>query len=148
MSRLTEEGISAALSLGDEVRAVTVVYRDEADEQAEAAFRGQWDAWHPDVPLLSLPARHRSLGPPIIDYLHGLEREDPFRRLVVLIPEVEPSSPLRWVLFNQRGAVLDRAIRRGTANVVVCRFRFRLTALAGDHDGQLPGQGGDYGVVG
>jgi amino acid transporter len=132
MSRLTEEGISAALSLGDEVRAVSVVYRDEADQQAEATFRDQWDDWHPDVPLLSLPSLHRSLGPPMIDYLNGLEREDPARRLVVLIPEVQPSGPLRWVLYNQRGAVLDRAIRRGTANVVVCRLRFRLAAIADD----------------
>ena len=32
MSRLTAEGISAALSLGEDVIAVTVVYTDEADD--------------------------------------------------------------------------------------------------------------------
>ena len=35
--------------------------------------------------------------------------------------------PWEWILHNQRGLVLDRAIRRGTANVVICRIRFRAT---------------------
>ena len=130
MSKLTEEGLSAALSLGDEVRAITVSYQDESDEQADATFRGQWEAWHPDVPLITLTSRHRALGPPVVDYLQKLEHDDVDDRIVVLIPEVQPSSLLRRVLYNQRGAVLDRAIRRGTENVVICRLRFRLADLA------------------
>ena len=35
-----------------------------------------------------------------------------------------------YLLFNQRGVILDRAIRRGTANVVLCRLRYRLQQLA------------------
>jgi hypothetical protein len=42
ISRLTQEGISAALSLGDEVIAVTVSYADPDDEQIDAALREQW----------------------------------------------------------------------------------------------------------
>ena len=45
----------------------------------------------------------------------------------MLIAELEPMRPWEWILHNQRGVVLDRAIRRGTANVVVCRIRFRPT---------------------
>ena len=33
-------------------------------------------------------------------------------------------------MFNQRGVILDRAIRRGTANVVLCRLRYRLEQFA------------------
>jgi amino acid transporter len=138
MSRLAEEGISAGLSLGDDVQAVTVVYTDEEDEQADATFRAQWEEWHPDVPLITLPARHRSLGPPIVDYLRQLEADNPACRVVVLIPEVQPSRPWRWVLFNQRGGVLSRAIRRGTANVVICRLRFRLQAITAHPDHAHP----------
>jgi hypothetical protein len=141
MSKLTEEGISAALSLGDEVRAVTVSYSDESDQQADAAFRAEWAAWHPDVPLITLTSRHRSLGPPVVEYLRGLEHDDVLDRIVVLIPEVQPSSLLRRVLFNQRGAVLDRAIRRGTDNVVICRLRFRLANVARLPGGPAPGPG-------
>jgi hypothetical protein len=147
MSKLTEAGISAALSLGDEVRAVTVCYHDEDDEEADATFRAEWEAWHPDVPLISLPTRHRALGPPIVEYLRALEHDEIDDQVVVLIPEVQPSSPLRRVLYNQRGAVLDRAIRRGTDNVVICRLRFRLKLLlnqpAGDPGGPRPAPGGD-----
>jgi amino acid transporter len=132
LSRLTEMGISAALSLGDEVRAVTVSYTDQSDEEADAELRTRWEQWHSDVPLVTLMSRHRALGPAIVDYVRELERSRPDCRVIVLIPEVQPARPWLRVLFNQRGAVLDRAIRRGTDNVVICRLHFRLAALTGE----------------
>ena len=57
MSRLTAEAISAALSIGDEVIAVTVCYADPEDEQVDAHFREEWEAWHPNVPLVTLRTR-------------------------------------------------------------------------------------------
>jgi hypothetical protein len=62
MSRLTAEAVSAALSLGDEVIAVTVVFADPDEESADARFRQEWNEWRPEVPLLSLRSEHRSLG--------------------------------------------------------------------------------------
>jgi hypothetical protein len=129
MSRLTAEAINAALSLGDEVIAVTVVFVDPDDESADAHFREEWQEWHPDVPQVSLRSEHRSLGPPLVQYLKGIEAQDKYHRLVVLIPEVQPARPWLSLLHNQRGGVLERAIRRGTSNVVLCRLRFRLTTL-------------------
>ena len=143
LSRLTAEGISAALSLGDDVVAVTVVYTDSDDDSdsetgaqpPDASFREQWQAWRPEVPLITLRSVHRSLAKPIVHYLRQLEAEDTDHRLVVLIPEVQPTGPLQWLLHNQRGIILDRAIRRGTANVVLCRLRYRLETLAADPAG-------------
>ncbi|MFY9650034.1 APC family permease [Trebonia sp.] len=143
LSRLTAEGISAALSLGDDVVAVTVVYTDSDDDSdsetgaqaPDASFREQWQAWRPEVPLITLRSVHRSLAKPIVHYLRRLEAEDTYHRLVVLIPEVQPTGPLQWLLHNQRGIILDRAIRRGTANVVLCRLRYRLETLAADPAG-------------
>ena len=132
MSRLTAEGISAAMSLGDDVIAVTVVYTDEADDPADVPdvdFRAEWEAWRPEVPLLTLRSAHRSLAKPIVHYLRSVEADDRYHRLVVLIPEVEPSRPWEWVLHNQRGIILERAIRRGTSDVVLCRLRYRLATL-------------------
>jgi amino acid transporter len=129
LSRLTEAGMSAALSLGDDVRAVTVNFADGDDPRA-ADMRRRWQDWHPDVPLVTLTSEHRALGPPIVAYLRDLEREDPDRRVVALIPEVQPARPWLRVFFNQRGLVLDRAIRKGTESVVICRLGFRLTELA------------------
>ena len=121
LSRLTREAVSAALSLADEVVAVTICYDEPDDEQATASFREQWEQWDPDVPLVTLRTEHHSLGPPVVEYLRAREQEDPRRRVVVVIPEVQPQHWWRWFLHNQRGFVLNRAIVAGTDNVVVCR---------------------------
>ena len=135
LSRLTAEGVSVAMSLGDDVVAVTVVFTGEADnpdDVPDVSFRDQWQAWRPEVPLVTLRSAHRSLAKPIVAYLRSAESDDRYRRLVVLIPEVEPSRPWQWVLHNQRGIILERAIRRGTSNVVLCRLRYRLATLAAE----------------
>ncbi len=129
LSRLTAEAISAALSIGDEVRAVTVCFADPEDEQADVAFRDGWEAWHPNVPLITLRSMHRSLAPPVVEYLRTLEADERYDQLVVLIAEVQPAHWWQWVLHNQRGVILQRAIQRGTVNVVVCRLRYQLATV-------------------
>jgi amino acid transporter len=126
LSRLTEEAITAALALGDRVTAVYICYGDQEDEPTRR-FKQAWDQWDPQIPLVTLFSPHRSLGEPIVSYLRQQEQHDPHRRLVVLIAELEPMRPWQWILHNQRGLVLDRAIRNGTDNVVICRMRFRPT---------------------
>ena len=122
-----------ALSLGDDVIAVTVCFADPEDEAADVSFRQQWEEWHPNVPLVTLRSTHRSIAKPIVKYLCDIEAKDKYHKLVVLIPEVLPRRFWDYLLFNQRGVILDRAIRRGTANVVLCRLRYRLEQLA-PHD--------------
>jgi amino acid transporter len=129
MSRLTAEAISAGLSIGDEVIAVTVGFADPEDEEVDAHFREEWQAWHPNVPLVTLRTERRSLAPPVVKYLRQIEDEDRYHRLVVLIPELQPLHWWQWILHNQRGFVLQRAIQRGTVNVVVCRLRYQLAGL-------------------
>ncbi len=130
LSRLTAEGVSAALSLGDDVVAVKVCFADPEEAAADVSFREHWEAWQPNVPLITLPSTRRSLARPIVKYLCQIEEEDHYHRLVVLIPEVQPPRSWDYLLFNQRGVLLDRAIRRGTVNVVVCRLRYRLEQFA------------------
>jgi amino acid transporter len=132
MSRLTAEAISTALSIGDEVTAVTVCFADPEDEQADVSFRDQWEAWHPNVPLVTLRTPHRSLAPPVVKYLRRIEAENRHDRLLVLIPEVRPAHRWQWILHNQRGGVLERAIQRGTVNVVICRLRYQLATVSAD----------------
>jgi amino acid transporter len=149
MSRLTAEGISVALSIGDDVIAVTVAYTDgdsdgddphgdpDADHGTGAPaddvpFRAEWQAWKPEVPLVTLRSGRRSLAKPIVHYLQAIEAEDKYHRLVVLIPEIQPEKPWQWLLHNQRGIILDRAIRHGTQSAVLCRLRYRLSTLAAD----------------
>jgi amino acid transporter len=132
MSRLVQAGLSAALAIGDEVVAVTVCYDDDEAEKAALHLHQQWDEWNPGVPLVTLHTSHRSLGPPVVDYLRDLEQEETHDQLVVLIPEVQAAHPWQRALHNQRGFVLEQAIHRGTQNVVICRLRYRLSSVAAD----------------
>ncbi len=140
MSRLTRAGVSAALAIGDEVVGVTVCYDDPDSTEHDTKLREQWQEWHPGIPLVTLHSVHRALGPPIVAYLRDLESSNQDRRVVVLIPEVQPTRRWQAILYNQRGFVLERAIQRGTVNVVICRLHFRREALT---QGQAAASGDD-----
>ncbi|GAA3023893.1 hypothetical protein GCM10020229_39030 [Kitasatospora albolonga] len=127
ITRLTRDALSAALSLGDEVLAVTVVHTvpDAEDRQSAEALRRDWELWHPGVPLVEVSDAHRRLGRPLIDFVNQLGTEHVYDRITVLIPEVEPTRLWERALQNQRGAVIDRALRRHT-DAAVCRLRLRM----------------------
>ncbi|MER0445485.1 APC family permease [Streptomyces sp. Edi4] len=125
LSRLTREALNAAVSLGDEVRAVTVSHLDEEDRPQAEALRRDWERWSPGVELVELACEHRGLGRPVAAYVRRVHTYHPRTRVTVLIPEVEPAHIWQRVLQNQRGAVLAHAVRRDT-DAVICRLRLRL----------------------
>ncbi|MGW0835584.1 APC family permease [Streptomyces prunicolor] len=125
LSRLTSEALTAAASLGDEVRAVTVCYPDPEDRANLHALERAWAQWDPGVPLVQLACERRSLGRPIAAYIRDVSATEPDTRVTVLIAEVEPVRLWQRLLQNQRGAVVAHAVRRDT-DAVICRLRFRL----------------------
>ncbi len=126
LSRLTSEALTAAVSLGDEVRAVTVCHADPEDRTAADALERDWALWNPGVPLVRLPSERRTLGRPVAAYVRHIETASPGTRVTVLIPEVEPARAWQRLLQNQRGAVVAHAVRRDT-EAAVCRLRLRLS---------------------
>ncbi|GLW74768.1 putative amino acid permease [Kitasatospora phosalacinea] len=126
ITRLTREALSTALSLGDEVQAVTVVHiaPDPEDRAAAEALRRDWELWRPGVELVEITDGHRRLGQPLAGYVNALAAARAYDRITVLIPETEPRHVWQRALQNQRGAVIDRALRRRT-DAVVCRLRMR-----------------------
>ncbi|OLZ64411.1 amino acid permease [Streptomyces sp. IMTB 2501] len=125
LSRLTSEALSAATSLGDEVRAVTVCYPDPEDRAQLHALERAWADWNPGVPLVRLSCQRRTLGRPIAAYVREVAAAEPGTQVTVLIPEAEPERLWQRLLQNQRGAVVAHAVRRET-DAVICRLRFRL----------------------
>ncbi|WP_405468167.1 APC family permease [Streptomyces canus] len=125
LSRLTSEALTAAASLGDEVRAVTVCYPDPEDRAQLHALEHSWAQWDPGVPLVRLTCESRSLGRPIAAYVREVAAAEPATQVTVLIPETEPERLWQRLLQNQRGAVVAHAVRRET-DAVICRLRFRL----------------------
>ncbi|RSM95664.1 amino acid permease [Streptomyces sp. WAC 01325] len=126
LSRLTSEALTAAASLGDEVRAVTVCHPDPEDRSALHALERSWAEWDPGVPLVRLSSERRSLGRPIASYVRDVMAAEPATRVTVLIPETEPERLWQRLLQNQRGAVVAHAVRKET-DAVICRLRFRLS---------------------
>ncbi|MDV9186664.1 APC family permease [Streptomyces sp. SR27] len=124
LTRVTSEALTAAVSLGDEVRAVTVCHHDPEDRDRTEALERDWALWNPGVPLVRLTSERRSLGRPISAYVRELAAARPDLRVTVLVPEAEPERLWQRALQNQRGAVVAHAVRRDT-NAVVCRLRFR-----------------------
>ncbi|MFG2721690.1 APC family permease [Streptomyces sp. NPDC048416] len=133
LTRLTSEALTVAVSLGDEVRAVTVCHPDPEDRAATEALERDWALWNPEIELVRILAERRSLGRPITAYVRKLTASEsasesgPGVRVTVLIPEAEPEHLWQRLLQNQRGAIVAHAVRRDT-DAVICRLRFRLTA--------------------
>ncbi|MFD8719939.1 APC family permease [Streptomyces sp. NPDC059629] len=125
ISRLASEALTAAASLGDEVRAVTVCYPDPEDRAQMDALERAWAEWDPGVPLVRLSCARRTLGRPIAAYVRETAATEPATRVTVLIPEAEPERLWQRLLQNQRGAVVAHAVRRET-DAVICRLRFHL----------------------
>jgi hypothetical protein len=120
ISKLTEHALNAAMSLGDEVIAVSV-HPEAADS---AAFRADWDRWNPGVRLETLDSPHRSLVHPIVDYVRQAQQGG--RQVAVLILEIQPRRWRYRILQNQRGLLLATVLRAST-DVVICTIPYRLT---------------------
>jgi amino acid transporter len=120
ISRLTAQALHAALSLGDEVLAVSV----QPDAEPGQTLRAAWDQWNPGVRLDILDSPHRSLVHPVVDYVQHLAQQGD-RQIAVLIPVVEPRARRYRFLKNQRGLLLATVLRAQT-DVLVCTLLYRL----------------------
>ena len=129
ISRLTGHVISEALSLGQEVVAVSVVIDQGADgEDPGRDLEQDWARWNPGVPLRILHTEFASVVRPIVAFIDEAREHDD-RQIVVLIPVVVPEHLRYRVLHNQIDHVLSIAL--ATRNdVVVARVRLPLQALA------------------
>ncbi|MGA2928225.1 MAG: APC family permease [Solirubrobacteraceae bacterium] len=116
---LTERALSAALSMGDTVVAVSVA----GDEAERAKITRAWERWAPGVPLEVLLDPRRSLIRSVLRYIHSIDRQA--ATTTVLIPEVVPRKRRHEILHNQRGRLLANALRART-DAAVTTLPFRL----------------------
>jgi amino acid transporter len=133
VSRLTQHAISEALSLGQEVVAVSVIF-DQGDEVENAAERleQEWAQWDPGVPLRILHTEYASVVEPIVAFIDQA-RENSSQQIVVLIPVVIPEHFRFRILHNQMDHVLSAALRTRT-DVVVARVPMPLLDPSGAND--------------
>jgi hypothetical protein len=151
VSKLTSQVISDAISLGQEVIAVTVelyheppetdhvvatpegergtsppVARHHRDDRPEEplTLSEQWERWNPGVPLQVLKPEYASVVDPIVAFIDKLRRQRD-DQIVVLIPTVHPAKWRYRLLHNQIDLSLARALA-GRHDIVVARVRFEL----------------------
>jgi len=137
VSRLTEHALCEAESMGQEVRAVTVVLSG-ADEDTQAAdgFQREWRTWAPGVPLHVLHNEYASVVQPIVEYIDQVREEHPHDQIVVLIPIVRPFKRRYRILHNQIDLVLSRALH-GRDDIVVARVSVPLEPQAPPSQGAV-----------
>jgi amino acid transporter len=125
VSRLTCHAVSEALSLGQEVIAVSVVI-DQGDEERhpEQLLEQEWSQWDTGVPLRILHTEYSSVVKPIVAFIDE-QRGRSDQQIVVLIPVVIPDRFRYRILHNQIDRVLSAALR-GRTDLVVARVSMSL----------------------
>jgi amino acid transporter len=119
ISKLTELALDAALSLGDTVIAVAVA----GDEEERERLLDDWSTWKCSVPLEVIVDPHRSLVRTVTKYVDSVENDDV--TVTVLIPELIPSKRRYEMLHNQRGRLLETALKSRT-DVLVATYRYHI----------------------
>ena len=130
VSRLTQHALSEAVSLGDRVIAVTVVFDGVDPGRPRTQIEEQWETWDPGVPLRVLHTDYASIVAPIMELVDELRsRQD--LQVIVLIPVVIPERFRYRILHNQIDLALASALHR-RPDVVVARVPVPLRQLSGD----------------
>jgi amino acid transporter len=119
VSVLTERALSAAISLGENVVAVAVA----GDEEECARIKKEWSDWQCGVPIEVLIDPQRSLVKTVLRYVRSVEHED--ATIAVLIPLIIPHRRRHEILHNQRGRLLESALKART-EVIVAALPFHL----------------------
>jgi amino acid transporter len=131
VSRLTKHVLSEALSLGQDVVAVSVVLDNGDDEDsASRALEREWKRWDPGVPLRIVHTEYSSVVEPVVAFIDEA-REDSDLQIVVLIPVVVPVRLRYRILHNQIDHVLSAALR-SRMDIVVARVPLPLQGASGD----------------
>ncbi|MFZ0667244.1 MAG: APC family permease [Acidimicrobiales bacterium] len=130
VSRLTQRALSEALSIGDEVTAVSVTMDDpETGDKNQGLvhtgdIRDRWDRWNPGVPLVLLNTEYASVVEPIVAYIDEISGSCS-DQIVVLIPVVVPRKFRHRLLHNHVDSLLSAALKKRT-DLVVARVVMQL----------------------
>ena len=119
VSCVAERALQTAMRFGGEVVPVTV----DLDPEATQRLREQWQEWDPGLELKVLDSPHRSLVSPTVQFVKS--EIDNGRDVTVLLSQVEPKHWRHRLLYNQRGPILEAALRART-NAIIASVSVRL----------------------
>jgi hypothetical protein len=126
VSELTRFAISEALSISENVIAVSVIV--EAHDQGALTsddLETEWAQWNPGPPLQLLHTEYTSVVDPICSFIDE-EQAKSDQQIVVLIPVIVPTRWRYRILHNQLDVILTRALRK-RPEVLVAKVQLPLT---------------------
>ena len=136
VSRMTQQVLSEAISLGDEVLAVTVVFDGDTEIRRAPVVESAWNQWNPGVPLRVLHTEYASIVQPILDLVDEL-RASGDQQVVVLIPVLIPERFRYRLLHNQVDLALTAQLHH-RPDVVVARVPVTVGPRDRDEHPGLP----------
>ena len=119
VSCVAERALQTAMRFDGEIVPVTV----DLDPEATQRLREQWQEWDPGLELKVLDSPHRSLVSPTVQFVKS--EIDNGRDVTVLLSQVEPKHWRHRLLYNQRGPILEAALRART-NAIIASVSVRL----------------------
>jgi amino acid transporter len=119
VSCVAERALQTAMRFGCEIVPLTV----EVDPESTQRLCKQWQEWDPGMELKVLPSPHRSLVAPTVDFVKT--EIDKGRDVTVLLCQVEPRRWRHKLLYNQRGPLLEAALRART-NAAIASVSVRI----------------------
>jgi hypothetical protein len=131
VSRPAQHAISEALSLSDDVIAVTVAI-DAPGHDGDPArdIQERWARWNPGPPLKVLRTEYSSVAAPILEFLDELHAQRQ-EQIVVLIPVAVPDRARYRLLQNHYDLVLSNALR-DRPYVIAARVPMSLHVAKGE----------------
>lgn len=123
-NRVAQKGLRVALTIS---RDVQVLHID--CEKDDGTFAKTWerdvegaakDAGRSAPQLVELPSPYRFVLNPIVDHVMELERNNPGRKIAVLIPELVERHWYHYFLHNQRGELLRALLlAKGSPQIIL-----------------------------
>ncbi len=99
ITKVVENSINYAKSITPNVYAVYVSF----DKEEEKRFEEKWKKWHPDVRLVTIHSKYRSLLTPIVKFITTVEAkaQENNMQVTVVIPQFITKKSWHNVLHNQ-----------------------------------------------
>ncbi len=128
--KITEKAMRFGMLMGSEVKVVHVD-SDDADALAvvwhDMVLTPMRAVNHPEPELITVKSTYRTILSPLMDYVLKLERENPGRKVAVLLPELVVRHWWENLLHNQRVQLLKvMLLLRGNQRIVVVNIPWYL----------------------
>jgi amino acid transporter len=123
ITKVVEQSLNYAESIGDYVFAVYVAF----DQESEQEMRKKWAKWKPNVRLMTVLSSYRELTRPLLRLINTIEAkaEENNYTVTVLIPQFITKKSWHNILHNQ-SSILLRAYLLYKKNVIVTTVPYRF----------------------